>query len=170
MRLARGPGIGRLLEASGWLTLAVLIVGCAPESGPTGAPVPTPTVYTSAVTFADLPGWQGDNQAEALAALTKSCSKLASMPPETDLGGLAGPARHMQQICSALQGTSITSAREGRAFFERWFAPVSLPADPEAGSPVYRVLRTRGCRPAHAGAGCGAAVRATAGDGGSRPR
>ena len=132
MRLARGPGIRRLLEASGWLALAILVVGCAPGSGPTGATEPAPTGYTSAVTFDDLPGWQGDNQAEALAALTSSCSKLATMPPETDLGGLAGPARHMQQICSALQGTSITGAREGRAFFERWFAPVSLAADPAA--------------------------------------
>ena len=133
MRRARGPGIGRLLAASGWLALvAIPLVACAPESRFTGTAVPAPSGSASTVTFADLPRWQGDNQAEALAALTNSCAKLATMPPETDLGGLAGPVRHMQQICSALQGASITSAREGRAFFERWFAPVSLPADSEA--------------------------------------
>lgn len=127
MKLATGRGFGRPPAGWGWLAVAVLAAGCAPESKLPATGLPASSEPAAVVAFTDLPGWSDDNQAEALPALAGSCTKLVTLPPEHDLGGsgTAGPARHMQRICAELERTSIASARDARAFLERWFVPVS---------------------------------------------
>ena len=127
MKLATGRGLGRSPAGCGWLAAAFLAAGCAPEAKLPAIGLPTPSQPAEALAFADLPGWSDDNQAEALPALAGSCTKLATLPPEHDLGGhgTAGPARHMQRICAELERASITGAQGARAFLERWFVPVS---------------------------------------------
>lgn len=134
MKLPAGRGLGRSLAGWGWFAVTVLAAGCAPESKLSATGLPAPSEPAAVAAFADLPGWSDDDQAEALPALAGSCTKLATLPPEHDLGGggTAGPARHMQRICAALERTPITGAQDARAFLERWFVPVSGSGRPAA--------------------------------------
>ncbi len=123
-RLRSGPA-GRW-----WLAGMLLAAGCTPEPGREAA------LSAVTVAFADLSGWLADRHAEALPALAGSCRKLAALPPDYVIGDseLAGPARHMQEICNRLEESSPTRAEEAREFFEEWFVPVSLsPRFPEEG-------------------------------------
>ena len=130
MKFATERVLGRAPAIWGRLAVAGLAAGCAPASKPPAIDLATLSGPAAVVAFADLPAWSDDNQAQALPALAGSCTKLATLPPEHDLGGggVAGPARHMQRICAELERTSITSARDARAFLERWFVPVSRAA------------------------------------------
>ena len=126
MKLPAGRGLGRPPACWGWFAVAVLAAGCEPEGKLPATGLPTPSQPAAVAALVDLPGWSDDNQAEALPALAASCTNLATLPPEHDLGGhgTAGPARHMQRICAELDRTPITGAQEARAFLERWFVPV----------------------------------------------
>src|SRR5690242_5430164 len=64
------------------LCLALLLVGCAPPKPPTAKLTLTPA------RFGDLPGWNSDASAEALAAFIKSCVELERRPD----GAAVGPA------------------------------------------------------------------------------
>ncbi len=81
------------------------------------------------VTYAALPGWQTDHQAETLAAFRLSCAHLTE-----NLGGngqaasLGGTASAWQPACVAAASVSATDS-DARAFFESWLQPFALSQD-----------------------------------------
>jgi membrane-bound lytic murein transglycosylase A len=106
----------RLLAALAGLALQA----CAPSPPPMGGPRFTPA------SFADLPGWAEDRQAEALAALDRSCARILALPAERSLGPQAfGTASDWHEPCRTRPppGASDTAAR---AFVERHFTPVAI--------------------------------------------
>jgi membrane-bound lytic murein transglycosylase A len=78
----------------------------------------------SAVAYDHLEGWRDDDQGEALAALARSCARLAPLADERSLGGggIAGSVADWRPICAALADVPVDAAA-ARAFFERWFTP-----------------------------------------------
>lgn len=84
--------------------------------------------------FADLPGWESDAHAEALAAWLRSCERIGRLPAEKPLGGagFAGTAGDWRAACTAASrfggpGAAAGASRPGdaaaRAFFERELVP-----------------------------------------------
>ncbi|MDP2125160.1 MAG: MltA domain-containing protein [Parvibaculum sp.] len=87
---------------------------------------------SSAMRFADLPGWADDDHAAALAAFSRSCTRIARLDAaapldaKTGTSSIYGRAADWQPACAAaLQPIAPGSAR---GFFEHWFQPVRLPA------------------------------------------
>lgn len=78
-----------------------------------------------AASFGQLPGWDADHPAEALAPLKKSCDRIGKKDPEADfgIGGFAGSAAAWQEVCGKLQALKETDAR---AFFEENFTPYAV--------------------------------------------
>lgn len=93
-----------LKGAANLFCAAFLVVGTVANSGETSL---------KTVRFADLPGWQNDNHAEALAVFIKSCDK----PRSTKLV----PAKDWATVC-----TVAKTNPEARAFFEMFFQPVLI--------------------------------------------
>jgi membrane-bound lytic murein transglycosylase A len=79
------------------------------------------------VQFADLPDWQQDDAAPALAALRRSCAPLllSKQPASAPLGnGVAGTIGDWQPICAVVASTEAdVGAAAARTFFETWFRP-----------------------------------------------
>ena len=101
------------------LAAALLLAGC----GEAGKP-PKPALALRPVTFAELPGWTADHQAEAVPALQRSCARFAKLPAERSVGpaGLAGTIAEWQPLCAAL--ASLPAGDEAaRGFLETWFVP-----------------------------------------------
>ncbi|MEQ8746400.1 MltA domain-containing protein [Pyruvatibacter sp.] len=76
--------------------------------------------------FADLQGWQADDHAKALAALARSCTVLAPLPPDRSLRGdprLALTAGDMHGVCAAIPEVTPDQARD---FFESEFIPFRI--------------------------------------------
>ncbi|MDE1174924.1 MAG: MltA domain-containing protein [Parvibaculaceae bacterium] len=83
--------------------------------------------------FGDLPGWTSDDQNDALNAFRRSCARIMKLAPDAPLDATTatsfyGAARDWQGPCT--QAASVRSgAGSARAFFERWFLPVSFTGD-----------------------------------------
>ncbi|HEY1961267.1 MAG TPA: MltA domain-containing protein [Rhizomicrobium sp.] len=92
--------------------------------GPPSAAVPATLVP---VRFADLPGWQGADPRNALAAFLRSCDALTKKPADERLGsnGYAGRAGDWQAVCKQVP-RQVANAEAARAFFEFRFAPVEV--------------------------------------------
>ncbi|HSV28891.1 MAG TPA: MltA domain-containing protein, partial [Candidatus Omnitrophota bacterium] len=75
--------------------------------------------------FADLPGWQGDNAGAVLPALLKSCDRLSKLPPDRSVGadGMGGTVADWHAPCSAARRLSAGEHDYVRLFFESWFTP-----------------------------------------------
>lgn len=123
----------RLMAAA----MLVVVVSCAEKSSPpqtpsqprvpplaAPAPLPPTAVFPgfslTAVSFTELPGWQSDRQAEALAALRRSCAALVAQPVDRPLGanGVGGTVDQWRAACTAAQSTKDDDAR---GYFERQF-------------------------------------------------
>ncbi|HXC57527.1 MAG TPA: murein transglycosylase A [Rhizomicrobium sp.] len=78
--------------------------------------VPTPLTLT-AVSFANLPGWDAADPSGALQAFRRSCVKLLAAPPQTAMA-YAGTAADWRGPCA-----DAGPARDARAFFESAFQP-----------------------------------------------
>jgi len=113
----RGPSIAiaALLAAS--------LAAC--ETKPP-APPPDKLIVGSA-RFEDLPGWSADRQGEALAALIRSCERLAGLGDESALGanGLAGRAGDWRAVCAEAATVAPDDHVAARTFFERRFVPLA---------------------------------------------
>jgi membrane-bound lytic murein transglycosylase A len=103
----------RLARAASLLCLLAL-AGCPPQ-----APAPDRLALTR-VGFADLPGWSDDRHAEAIAALRRSCARLASLAPDAAVGpqALGARAGDWREGCAAAAAPDA-----GRALFETFFVP-----------------------------------------------
>lgn len=116
--------------------LMMAVVAATGLSACAGRPgeAPRPTILAPA-TFADLPDWQQDTQAEALGALRRSCPRLVGGDGTrlaTGEGGvLVTTADEWRKICSAAAGIARDNHRAARAFFERNFQVLSV-AGPNA--------------------------------------
>ena len=75
------------------------------------------------VGFADLPGWNANDDKAALASFVRGCAVLAGKAPQTPMGGkgYAGTVADWLSACGAGHG-------EARVFFEKNFTPYQLSA------------------------------------------
>lgn len=71
-----------------------------------------------AVSFSDLPGWDADDHAAALASFRTSCAALLDGAPSLRPAGATGEA--LLAACRA--GLQVAPA-EAKTFFEAWFVP-----------------------------------------------
>lgn len=83
------------------------------------------------LSFADLDGWQADDQSAALAAFRRSCSRIlaldAAAPLDSKAEGITlyGTAGDWHEACSA--AIEVPPGKiAARRYFETWFAPVRL--------------------------------------------
>lgn len=99
----------------------------SPSVAPSPRSVTLPGFSLTAVSFADLPGWRDDKQADALVALRRSCAALLAQPPERAVGtgGVAGTAGQWRVACTAAQ---TAKDDEARGYFELQFRPYRVRA------------------------------------------
>jgi membrane-bound lytic murein transglycosylase A len=103
------------MRAAFAVLLAAALAACAPSD-------PRP------VSFADLPGWAEDAQAEILPALRASCAAIANLPPDRALGGTGptlGTAASLAPACAELDALPADDTA-ARGFLERRFTPLAL--------------------------------------------
>ena len=100
------------------LSLVLLLAGCNAVNPETAPLVLRPS------SFSALPGWDQDRQEEALAAFSRSCTRIMEQPSGQQFGPdtLMGTAADWQEPCRALPGAGATPS-QARAFFEKWFTP-----------------------------------------------
>ncbi|MCE2560090.1 MAG: murein transglycosylase A [Acidobacteria bacterium] len=139
------------LVTVGWALVATVVaIGPDRTTGWLGVPTrpeappvePEPIeIYGSAVEIATLPGWAGDNVAQALPALVRSCDRLTSQPADRvlkpeEVGGTVGD---WHPLCEALRRLGAGAGeQEVRDFIERELVAVPLsradvPADGRPG-------------------------------------
>ena len=124
--LAIGPD-----RIAGWL-----VGPPKPEASPPTEAAPV-EIYGTPAEVASLPGWAGDDVAQALPALFRSCGRLTAQPADrvlkpVELGGTVGDWR---PFCSALRGLGDPAGEnEVRAVIERELVavPVSRTDVPDA--------------------------------------
>jgi membrane-bound lytic murein transglycosylase A len=76
--------------------------------------------------FADLPGWQEDDVAAALAAFSQTCGRilLSKQPLSAPVGnGVGGTVGDWQPPCAAMATVADADSGAARRFFETWFRP-----------------------------------------------
>ena len=104
-----------------WLLAAVVILvqACAP---PPEKEQPERLVLRP-VSFADLPGWEADDQGAALRALKRSCAALEERADDAplDIAPLGGRVGDWRAVCADAAGPE--DAAGARAFFEARFTP-----------------------------------------------
>lgn len=79
----------------------------------------------TAISFAGLPGWNGDPVAAAIPPLRLSCDRRARASKARRAGGqgIAGSRAQWDRICAAARQLAINDDAGARAFFERHFKP-----------------------------------------------
>lgn len=114
---------------------AAALVGCAPVSEAIRslpvkqAPDPEPEkLDLTQMEFPDLPGWAGDNHAEALSAFIRSCDKLELLPKEKPLGARPemGLVADWLEPCQTARKIRPGNKIEAQYFFESRFAPYNV--------------------------------------------
>ena len=81
--------------------------------------------HLNAVAFKKIPGWVGDNHAEALAAFLKSCKKHRVLSSDDKLRSkevIVG-AKEWQKVCAIGVTVKKGSKIEAQYFFESYFTP-----------------------------------------------
>jgi membrane-bound lytic murein transglycosylase A len=109
------------------LVLGLVLASCAPAPRPQPSPPPAPGPATpppphltlSKASFAELPGWVGDDPALAVPALLKSCRSLVAGSGS----GIEGSAADWQPVCAAAAALPPGDANAARRFFETMFTP-----------------------------------------------
>ncbi|HWE74188.1 MAG TPA: MltA domain-containing protein [Stellaceae bacterium] len=102
------------------VVVAALLAGCA--GTPPKPPVPQLTL--TQVPFSDLPGWDNDNSADALATFIKSCAARDRQPDSAVIApaALGMTAAQWRKPCAAARATPNNDAA-ARAFFAATFTP-----------------------------------------------
>lgn len=96
------------------LVLLLLLPGCAWIMGD--------RFESRQIAFSDLPGWEAENHAEALAAFLKSCPILAKSPrPATTGSAIAVSAATWARLCGKAE-----RAASPKQFFEENFTPYRI--------------------------------------------
>jgi membrane-bound lytic murein transglycosylase A len=106
---------------------ALTLAGCGetPKEKPAAETEAEPRLLLARVGFADLPGWQDDQVADALPALQRSCDRLLRRDADAPVGpgGRAGTVADWQAPCAALRDLSAGDGAAVRAALERHFVP-----------------------------------------------
>ena len=81
--------------------------------------------------FAQLPGWGGDDLKTFVPAFQKTCARLSKRDPSAPLGPLkqGGTAGQWQKLCAQFLATKMLNYR---SFFEEHFTPYQVLADQKA--------------------------------------
>ena len=100
------------------LSLALLLISCAPPKPP------APKLTLTPARFSDLPGWNNDTSAAALAAFVKSCAELDRRSDGAAVGPapLGMTAAAWRKPCAAARATAADDTA-ARAFFTAQFTP-----------------------------------------------
>ncbi|MFA5120131.1 murein transglycosylase A [Zavarzinia sp.] len=114
----RGSAVLAALAAALAIVAAILLLPVLPP-----LPELPPRLVLRPATFADLPAWGADDQAEAWPAFLLSCDRLARRKPETSLG-IAGTVADWRQACAEAKALAAPDAATARQFFEARFRPV----------------------------------------------
>jgi membrane-bound lytic murein transglycosylase A len=132
----------RLLRAAVSTAFLLLAAACAEEPK-----AQRPAITTTAgdrlsltpVDFTALPGWTEDNLGEAIAALGKSCNKIADLPPSQPIGreGTGGTAGDWLGPCGALRDLNTADTAGVRRYFETWFKPMKAVANGGAAGGLF---------------------------------
>lgn len=120
--MSRTPSFPVAVAAAALAALA----GCAlVETPPPAPPAGPPGLTLTPVTFDALPGWRQDRHAEALAALRRSCARIARMADEQPVGqgGVGGLAADWRAPCAAVARTPPAGDAAARYVLETWFVP-----------------------------------------------
>lgn len=113
------------------LALLAVLGSCAVPKSPPGATGPQALRLLPA-RFADLPGWQADDVAQAVPPFLASCATMAGMGPDHPLGGAAeialraGTPGAWRAACEAARGLPAGDPAGARIFWETWFQPWQL--------------------------------------------
>ncbi|MCZ6483495.1 MAG: MltA domain-containing protein, partial [Alphaproteobacteria bacterium] len=101
------------------LGVTLLLFACAEAPGPADRLTLTP------ISFAGLPGWDGDPVAAAIPPLRLSCDRRAAAAEARSAGGesIVGSRADWDRICAAAHRLAIGDDAAARAFFERHFKP-----------------------------------------------
>jgi membrane-bound lytic murein transglycosylase A len=77
------------------------------------------------VDFQDLPGWQEDDQRQAVISLLNSCKKFSSFSNKQLIGNKIGKitAGDFRAVCEIAAVVKNMSNIQARNFFENWFQP-----------------------------------------------
>jgi len=104
------------------------------------SPVP-PSRGVKRFTFASLPGWTNGDHVPVLASLRSACEKIGNGAPNDSIGGAVfngepvfGRTGDWQPICA---DAARIQNPDARAFFERWFEPVSVNGAGEMQASLY---------------------------------
>ena len=99
--------------------VAILVQACAPQP----EKEEPDRLVLRPVSFADLPGWEADDQGEALRALKRSCAALEERADDAplDMAPLGGRVGDWRAVCADAAG--LADDAEARAFFESRFTP-----------------------------------------------
>ncbi len=121
------------------LLLALLAACGGEEPAPPKAPPETPkaeaelppappAVLLEPVGFAELPGWDEDEVAAALPALTRSCGRLLAQPDDRAVGpeALAGTVADWRGPCETLRQVPAGDDAALRAALEQHFRPFAV--------------------------------------------
>lgn len=89
---------------------------------------PPPTLSLTPVAYADLDGWDRDDQSAALETLLRSCAAMLRQPAEKpmDGDGFAGTVGDWQADCRDAGGVRPGDPVAARRFFEDRFRPFSV--------------------------------------------
>lgn len=154
--MTEGAAIRYVRTALCTFAVSVLSACVAPQPQPPAKPPPvvapakpSPTAQAAAARFRavswnDLPGWRGDDVAQAWPALLASCRVLRTR-------------EHWRRVCEAAAQLEHPDTATARAFFEQRFTPYAVAStdNGEQGlitgyyEPLLRGSRTRSARYAH---------------------
>ena len=80
---------------------------------------------TTELSFADLKGWEIDNQLQSLEAFKKSCTKILKEGDFVASSQIVISANFIKNVCSSIPQGNITNT-QARLFFEEWFSPYKI--------------------------------------------
>lgn len=86
---------------------------------------PQPETHLRQAAFTDLPGWNTTDASQSLAAFQISCKAFLKQDPEKPSGSqfIKLKIKDWHPACKAALSVKANSAKEAKAFFERWFTP-----------------------------------------------
>lgn len=108
-----------MLKKSVIVALALVLSGCAGFDFGMGRKAEDAKALTlSPVSFASVPGWQQDDQSQALVAFRKSCAVMMKRDPNASVSPtvIAGRIADWLPACRAAQGNVLP-----KAFFQQYF-------------------------------------------------
>ena len=149
MAAAVGSVMARVTARVSTLLALGLLAACAGTAPPGAGPIataPRPGLETVSADFRALPGWTGDDHAQALPALHRTCRWVDAQPSDRPLGPnpAAGTTADWRPICTALRALPDGNPETARRFFEDNFTPVSLSAGQEGLFTGYYEVELRG--------------------------